>query len=117
MNKKAYIFYPMRRQLGCCSGMIFLTILINTYYLIANNSRILFILLIVLSGIFIFMFMPVLKNQKLIISGEEVIIFSFGKKNSLKFSKDLEEIVVKENEIVSYRFNKKGKHYQVSPEA
>jgi len=117
MNKKVYIFYPMLRPISFFCGMIFLTILINTYYLIANNSRILFILLILLSGIFIFMFMPLLKNQKLILSGDEVIIFSFGKKNSLKFSKDLEEIEVKENEIASYRFNKKGKHYQVSPDA
>lgn len=61
--------------------------------------------------------MPFLKNQKLLIEGNNLIIFTFGKKNRLRFSEDIEELVVKDNEIVSFRFNKDGKYYQISPDA
>ena len=66
---------------------------------------------------FIFLFVPFLKNQRLLITNQEIIIFSFSKPNKLKFCINLKEIVVKENEIVSYRFENKGKYYQISPQA
>jgi hypothetical protein len=61
--------------------------------------------------------MPFLKNQKLIVSGEDIDLFTFGRTNKLVFCKHLKEIVVKQNEILSYRFEKDGKYYQVSPGA
>ena len=86
-------------------------------YLLDSSSVILYVSLIILVGMFVFLFMPFLKNQKLIVSDEDINLFTFGRINRLIFCKHLTEIVVKENEIVSYRFEKSGKYYQVSPGA
>jgi hypothetical protein len=59
--------------------------------------------------------MPFLKNQKLIVSGKDINLFTFGRINRLVFCKHLRELVVKQDEIVSFRFEKDGKYYQVSP--
>lgn len=52
---------------------------------------------------------------KLLVSGDELRVFSFGKMNCLNFSKNLQEIVVKDSEVVSYRFERDGMFYQISP--
>jgi hypothetical protein len=61
--------------------------------------------------------MPFLKNQKLIVSGKDINLFTFGRTNRLVFCKHLRELVIRQNEIISYRFEKDGKYYQVSPGA
>ena len=44
-------------------------------------------------------------------------IFTFGRRNELVFCKHLKQIVIKDNEAISYRFEKKGKYFQISPRA
>ena len=78
---------------------------------------ILYVSLVFLIGMFVFLFVPFLKNQKLIITDEDIRLFTFGRMNRLMFCKHLKEIVVKEKEAVSYRFENSGKYYQISPRA
>jgi len=117
MGNEVHFFQPNRRQIGFWCAFIFLGILINVRYLLDSSSVILYVSLIILVGMFVFLFMPFLKNQKLIVSDEDINLFTFGRINRLIFCQHLTEIVVKENEIVSYRFEKSGKYYQVSPGA
>ena len=117
MGNEVHLFQPDRRQLGFWCAFVLLGIAVNVRYLLGSCSVILYASLIFLVGMFIFLFMPFLKNQKLIVSGEDIKLFTFGRMNKLLFCQHLREIVVKEDEIVSYRFEKSGKHYQVSPGA
>jgi hypothetical protein len=117
MGNEVHLFQPDRRQLGFWCAFVLLGIAVNVRYLLGSSSVILYASLIFLVGMFIFLFMPFLKNQKLIVSDEDIKLFTFGRMNKLLFCQHLREIVVKENEIVSYRFEKSGKHYQVSPGA
>jgi len=117
MSNEPQVYQPMRRQLGLWCGFIFLVIVINVHYLLNSNSIILYVSLAILTGMFIFLFMPFLKNQKLIISNECISLFAFGKINELTFHKNLKEVVIKDNEIVSYRFESRGNYYQISPNA
>jgi len=117
MGNEVHFFQPDRRQIGFWCAFVFLGIIINVRYLLGSGSVILYLSLILLVGVFVFLFMPFLKNQKLIVSDEDINLFTFGRINRLIFCKHLTEIVVKENEIVSYRFEKSGKYYQVSPGA
>jgi len=117
MANEVHFFQPNRRQIGFWCAFVFLGIIINVHYLLDSSSVMLYVSLIFLVGMFIFLFMPILKNQKLIVSDEDIKLFTFGRINRLIFCKHLREIVVKENEIVSYRFEKSEKFYQVSPGA
>ena len=117
MAREVHCFQPNRRQIGFWCAFVFLGTIINVHYLLDSSSVMLYVSLIFLVGMFIFLFMPILKNQKLIVSDEDIKLFTFGRMNRLIFCQHLREIVVKENEIVSYRFEKSGKHYQVSPGA
>ena len=117
MGNEVHFFQPDRRRVGFWCAFIFLGIILNVRYLLGSGSIILYVTLILLVGMFVFLFMPFLKNQKLIVSGEDINLFTFGRTNRLVFCKHLEEIIIKQNEIISYRFEKDGKYYQVSPGA
>jgi hypothetical protein len=86
-------------------------------YLLSNGTLILYATLLFLVGLFIFLFIPLLKNQKVVIAGDEICLSTFGRINRLIFCKHINEIVVKDQEKVSYRFEKDGNYYQISPKA
>ena len=117
MGTEVHFFQPDRRQVGFWCAFIFFGIILNVRHLLGGGSIILYVSLILLVGMFVFLFMPFLKNQKLIVSGKDINLFTFGRINRLVFCKHLTEIVVKQDEIVSFRFEKDGKYYQVSPSA
>ena len=117
MSNEVHFFQPDRRRIGFWCAFIFLGIILNVRYLLDSGSVILYASLILLVGMFVFLFMPFLKNQKLIVSGRDIKLFTFGRINSLVFCKHLKEIVVKQDEIISYRFENGGKYYQISPGA
>jgi len=71
--------------------------------------------LILLGFMLAFLAFPVLRNPKLMVSGENLVLFSFGRGQAFNFSKHLVEIVEREGQIVSYRFLCDGKHFQISP--
>ena len=106
MGKEVNLFKPARRQIGFWCAFIFLGIIINVHYLLDSSSISLYVSLIFLVGMFVFFFIPFLKNQKLIVSDEGIRLFTFGRICRLIFCKHLKEIVVKEGEIISYRFEK-----------
>jgi hypothetical protein len=109
------IFKPARRGLAAWCSIIFVAISINIYFLSKNNSFIIYFSLVLLTVLLLSLSMPLFRNQKFVIKGNNIRIFHFRKVNNLKFSRDLYEIVVKDSEIVSYRFSRKGKYYQISP--
>ncbi len=76
-----------------------------------------YVSLVFLIVIFIILFVPFLKNQKIIVNNEDILLFTFGRINRLVFCENLREIVVKEEIVVSYRFEKNGRYYQISPRA
>ena len=117
MGNESHFFQLDRRRVGFWCAFIFIGIILNVRYLLSSGSIILYVPLILLVGMFVILFMPFLKNQKLIVSGENINLFTFGRINRLVFCKHLEEIVIKQNEIISYRFEKDGKYFQVSPGA
>jgi hypothetical protein len=117
MGNDVHFFQPIRRELGFWCGLFFIGILINVRFLLDNGSMILFLPLVFLIGIFVLLFMPFLKNQKIMMNNEVIHIFAFGRRNELVFCKHLKQIVVKENEAISYRFKKNGRHFQISPRA
>jgi len=115
MEEGVFIYMPRRKMVGVACFIVLLLLAVNLYLLTMSLSIWLLISLFVLFGIFVFLFMPLLKNQKVMLSGRKLILFTFGKKNSLDITKDLEEIVVHEDEVISYRFEKDGKYFQLSP--
>jgi len=117
MCDKVIIFKPARLQIGFWCACILLGIIINVRYLLSNGTLILYVTLLFLVGLFIFLFIPLLKNQKVVIAGDEICLSTFGRINRLIFCKHINEIVVKDQEKVSYRFEKDGNYYQISPKA
>jgi len=117
MGNDIYLFQPIRRELGFWCGSLFIAILINVRFLLDNGSMIFLLPLVFLIGVFILLFVPFLKNQKIIMDNEVIRIYSFGRRNELVFCKHLRQIVMKDNEAISFRFEKHGKYYQISPRA
>jgi len=115
MEEEVFIYIPRRKMVGIVCFIVLLLLAVNLYLLTMPGSKWLYIPLFVLFGIFVFLVLPLLKNQKVMLSGRKLILFTFGKQNSLDLTKDLEEIVVHEDEIISYRFEKDGKYFQLSP--
>ena len=90
---------------------------LNVYILTESTGVFPYLSLAFLSVALIIFFFPLLKNQKIAITNEIIRISSFGKLSELSFFEDLSEVVVKDSEIASYRFEKFGKYYQISPYA
>jgi hypothetical protein len=117
MGNDIHLFKPIRRQLGFWCGLLFSGILINLHFVVDSGSIILYLLLVFLLVSFIILFVPFLKNQKILIDNEDIRLFTFGRINALVFCKHLKQIVVKDNEAISYRFEKNGRYFQISPRA
>lgn len=117
MGNDVHFFQPIRSALGFWCGLIFIAIIINVRFLLDNGSMMLFLPLVFLIGVFILLFMPFLKNQKIMMDNKVIHIFTFGRRNELMFCKHLKQIVVKDNEAISYRFDKNGRYFQISPRA
>jgi len=111
------LFKPARRFLGLCTLVVFAALLVNAYYLISSKHPVGYITLVLLFLLFLYLFFPLIKNQKLIISGDKLIVLTYGKHNTLTFSANLHEILVKGETIISYRFEKDGQYFQISPSA
>ncbi len=59
-----HIFKPVRIQISVLSAILFVAIVITAFYCINGNTIIMYFLLIVLIGMFLFMFIPLLKKPK-----------------------------------------------------
>jgi len=115
MGNDIHLFQPIRVQLGFWCGLFFIAILINVRIIIDSDSMVLGLPLALLIGVFTFLFVPFLKNQKIIINNQDIRLFTFGRINELVFCKHINKVVVKENKVISYQFEKNGKYFQISP--
>ena len=115
MQDELQLFFPARRSviavLIALGGMQ----AVAAYFAGVYGGFLSWGALLLLSFIFAILAFPALKNPRLMVSGERLVLFSFGRRQDLQFSKHLLEIVEHEGEIVSYRFMCEGKHFQISP--
>ena len=117
MGNDIHIFKPIRRQLGFWCGFFVLCIFINVHFLLDSGSMILCIPLVLLIGMFIVLFAPLVKNQIIVLNNEDIRVFEFGRINRLVFCEHLKQIVVKGNEVISYQFETNRRYFQISPRA
>jgi len=117
MSLEIAIFRPARLKVVILCFLIFAAILAAINYLSESNRIAFYFLLALLFMAFFYFLVPVLKNQKFLVGDDYLKIFSFGSSCDVRFSRDLYEIVVKDSEVVSYRFEKDGKRFQISPDA
>jgi len=111
------MFRPARLTVGIWCLIVLIAMFLNVYILTESTGGFAYLSLALLSVALMILFFPLLKNQKIAITNEIITISSFGKLRELSFLEDLSEVVVKDSEIVSYRFEKFGKYYQISPYA
>jgi hypothetical protein len=60
-------------------------------------------------------FKALLRNPKLIISGDKINISTFGNWHTISFSKDLYEVIVEADEVITYKFETDDFFYNISP--
>ena len=115
MKDEVRVFLPARRHIAILSFIVGILITVNIYTIILHDSIIFKISLVLLVFLFIFLFVPVIRNQRVIISGDIISVSIYGKWYSLYFSRDLCAVVREHDVIVSYRFSCNGQYYQISP--
>jgi hypothetical protein len=115
MNNELHIFLPVRQAIVIYSIVLGLIMTLSTVLVIKYGGCIFWTLQLLTTLAFIFVFVPVLRNSKMLICGNDIKLSIFGKWHSIDFSNDLFEIVVKGDEVQSYRFKSNGNHYQISP--
>jgi hypothetical protein len=110
-----HIFLPAMRPIVAVLIVLGGTLAVVSYFAIVNGGLLAWSTVLLLGLLFAFLAFPVLRNPKLIVSGENLCLFSFGCGQKMSFSKHLIEVVEREGEIVNYRFKCEDKHFQISP--
>ena len=109
------LFLPARRNIAVLSFIVGILITANIYAIVLYDSIIYKISLVFIVFLFIFFFVPVIRNQRVIVSGNMIGVSTFGTWHSLYFPRDLCAVVREHDVIVSYRFSCNGQYYQISP--
>ncbi|MGM0453383.1 MAG: hypothetical protein ACQERN_09490, partial [Thermodesulfobacteriota bacterium] len=65
-------------------------------------------------GLFVFFAFPVLKNQIIEVTNKSIILYNFGYGIELK-PDDLYKVIKRKGRISSYRFQRGGYRFQISP--
>ncbi len=117
MQQALKIFKPERSTVLWLSIVVSIVVIIDIHFFYERGSAFFYLSLVFLIGIFLVLFIPYMRNQKVIIENDVIKITHFGKIDTLSFEENLIGIVEKNEEIVSYRFNKCGKWFQISPSA
>lgn len=115
MPEELHLFLPAMRSVIVALIVLGGVLAADSYFAIVYGGLLLWGALLLLGSLFAFLSFPVLRNPRLLVSGENLCLFSFGRGQELNFSNDLIEIVEREGQIVSYRFMCEGKHFQISP--
>ena len=63
---------------------------------------------------FLFLIIPVIKNQVVDVKNNGIIVYNFGKSFELRFE-NLLEVVFRKRGAISYRFQKGAYHFQITP--
>lgn len=112
-----HIFLPAVRSVICVLIVLGGMLAVGSYFAIVHGGLFSWGAILLLGFLFTFLAFPVLRNPKLMVSGENLCLFSFGRGQGINFSNHLIEIVEREGKIVSYRFMCEGKHFQISPDS
>lgn len=109
-------FYPRRKEvgvLGCCA--LVLSAFLVWLYLAAENGLLL-VCSIVMIGASAFLLVPFFRNQIIHIADGKLILHIFGKTTELR-AENFVGLVWRKNGVISYRFSKGRRGYQVTPHA
>ena len=112
MNKNKYHKPKVFSVLTLSLIVATLTIL-NVIYIFPLSKIFSIILSIFLIPLFIYLFFPVLRYQRVCIKGDKIFIRCFWNTYTLSISESFYELHNNE----SYRFHDKGRYFQVSPSA
>ena len=115
MPDDLHLFFPAMRSVIAVLIVLGGMLAVAAYFVVVYGGFLSWGALLLLGFIFALLAFPVLENPRLTLSGERLILFSFGRRQVLEFSKNLVEVVEREGKIVSYRFMCEGKHFQISP--
>ncbi len=112
-----HIFLPAMRPLLAVLVALGGILAVVSYFAFVHGGFFLWGAVLLLGFLFAFLTFPVFRNPKLMVSGENLCLFSFGRGNDINFPNHLVEVVEREGEIVNYRFKCEGKHFQISPDS
>lgn len=90
-------------------------LIVNAVSLIAYGGVVLLCMHFLLGLTFFVFLFPVIKNQVVIITGDEIDIINFGHIHKIDITKHLCELVKRDDEIVGYRFDNNENFFQISP--
>lgn len=110
-----HIFLPELRLVIGVLMVLGSLLAMGFYFAIVQGGFLLWGAIVPLGFLLAFLAFPVLRNPKLMVSGENLCLYSFGRGQEINFPNHLIEIVERQEEIVSYRFMCEGKHFQISP--
>ncbi len=110
-------FYPRRKGIGALG---FCALVLSTFLvwhcLAAEKGLLLVVCSIVMIGVSVFLLVPFFRNQIIQIGDEKLILYFFGKTTELR-AENFTGLVCRKNGVISYRFSKGWRGYQVTPHA
>jgi hypothetical protein len=110
-------FYPRRKGIGVLGFCVLaLGTFLVWHFLAAEKGFLLVVCSIVMIGISVFLLVPFFRNQVVQIDEEKLILHAFGKTTELR-AENFIGLVCRRNGVISYRFSKGWRGYQVTPHA
>jgi hypothetical protein len=108
------LYYPSRKSVGLL-GLFDLALFgVLTWLFLATSNLAYGICAMIALGLSVFILVPVLRNQKVEVINESIIVHAFGQQNYLTID-NLTGIRTNKDGSSSYRFTKGGKRFQVTP--
>ena len=107
-------FYPNRGFISILS-IIALSIFVYNFIAWLNTSSVLQLAIsVILFIVFTFLLITILRSQTVEINDNQIFLIIFSRKIEVD-KNDLYEIVVRNDKIMSYRFNSNNNFHQISP--
>jgi len=117
MSTELHLFIPDKRFVVGLLIIVGSFFCIDLYYVDLYGGFFLWCILLLLGCLFAFLLFPVIRNPKLLISGQNLSIYSFSQVRNINFCTDLTEVIEHNGEIRSYRFVSNRKYFQISPDS
>lgn len=110
-------FYPRRKGIGVLGFCVLsLSTFLVWHFLGAVKGLLLVMCSIVMTGISVFLLVPFFRNQVVQIDEGKLVLRAFGKTIELR-AENFIGLVCRRNGVISYRFSKGWRGYQVTPHA
>ena len=110
-----HIFLPAMRSVIWVLIVLGGMLAVSSYFTIAYGGLFWWGAVLLLGLAVAFLAFPILRNPRLLVLGENLCLYSFGRRQAINFSSHLVEVVERAGTVVSYRFMCEGKHFQISP--